>query len=83
MAKGKVQVAQQIELDDWVTADQAAALLAAKKGQSISKDYPRQLASRGKIRARRLTTKLSLYSRDDINGFVFNRVGRPAREKGI
>lgn len=70
-----------INLNDWCTPEQATQMLSQKKGQPVTKDYPRKLAERGKIRKHRLTDRMSLYHKGDINNFEFMPAGRPAKRK--
>ncbi len=56
----------------WITAVEGAAILAAKGGPTNDK-YIRRLAARGDIESWKITTRQSLYSKEDIEGYALKR----------
>ena len=69
----------------WITGKDAAAILQKKSNRPINDRYIRRLAASGKIDFRKITDRLNLYSKEDIEAHVLSeRVGRQAKgEKAV
>jgi hypothetical protein len=66
----------------WITSKEAAAILEKKGNRPINDRYIRRLAARGVIDSKKITDRLNLYSKEDIEAHVLSeRVGRQARKE--
>jgi hypothetical protein len=54
---------------DWITSREAAAIMSANSGHTISMDYVRRLANMGLLRKREIHERTSLYSRADVERY--------------
>ena len=70
-----------INLEEWYTADQAAARLTRNSGKPISAAYPRMLAFHEKIKTHHLDKRTVLYWKPDIDAYVVKEPGRPPRQE--
>jgi hypothetical protein len=72
-----------INLEEWYTADQAAARLSQNSGKTIGAAYPRMLAYHEKVKTHHLDKRTVLYWKADIDAYrVEGRGRRPKQEKG-
>lgn len=70
-------------LAEGYTAGQAAAIMSKNSGRHVEPDYVRKLAQKGVIRAIRINARLSLYNKEDVDGYRVEergtKAGRAAR----
>jgi len=55
--------------DEWITSREAAAILTANSGHTVSDAYVRRLAGKGLLRTRRLHASTSLYNKTDVGHY--------------
>jgi len=65
----------ELNLDEWYTPTQAASRLTANSGKQIDISYVRTLARYGKIEAIRVTERVRLYKKKDIDAYVVEERG--------
>lgn len=70
-----------MELEDWLTAAQAAEIISRNSDKDISSAYVRQLARYGKLRPRHITNRLSLYKRDEVEKIIVEDRGGKHEQK--
>ena len=71
-----------MELEDYVTASQAAEILSKNSGKRVSPAYVRKLAQDGKLTTKPITSRLSLYLKSEVERYVVeDRGGKQRRTK--
>lgn len=66
----------QIKIDDWYTADQAAAVIARRSHRVVKPEYLRSLARLGKVATVKLSTRVMLYSKADVDKYIVEDPGK-------
>jgi hypothetical protein len=71
-----------INLNDWYDAAQAAERLSRNSGREIASDYVRSLARYGKIRSVKVSSRATLYLKEDVDRYIVEGRGvKSARAK--
>lgn len=77
----------EINLDEWYNATDAAARLSATSGRKIDTSYVRTLARYGKIRFIKFSSRGSLYYKPDVDAYMVEergvKSGRAKRQKAV
>lgn len=68
----------EVILNEGYTAGQAAEIMTRKSNRPISPDYVRKLAQKGLIRVRHIHARLSLYNKEDVDGYLVEARGKKA-----
>ena len=69
---------EQINLNDWYDAAQAAERLKANSGRDIDVSYVRTLARYGKITQKKLGRQAALYLKKDVDAYIVEARGEKA-----
>jgi hypothetical protein len=73
-----------INLDDWYRAEEAAKRLSENSGREIDINYPRSLASYGKIKSLDIGARGKLYLKTDVDAYVVNtKSGRKTKKTDV
>ncbi len=64
-----------INLHEWYDAPQAADRLTRNSGRVIDSNYVRSLARYGKIRSLKISTRASLYFKEDVDRYIVEERG--------
>lgn len=73
MLKGKIE-----RFDAWVTASEAAKILTANSGHTITTDYVRRLGHEKKLTVKVIVPgKTNLYLRSDVEAYVVRAKKNP------
>lgn len=59
-----------MDLEDYVTASQAAEILTRNSGKDVKASYVRNLVRYGKIRPIKMNKRINLYSREEVEKIV-------------
>ena len=59
-----------INLNEWYDAAQAAERLSRNSGREIKSNYIRSLAQYGKIRSLKVSSRASLYLKEDVDRYI-------------
>lgn len=65
-------------LTEGYTAGQAAKIMTRNSHRPVSPDYIRKLAQKGMIRAIHINVRLSLYNKEDVDGYIVEERGKKA-----
>jgi hypothetical protein len=65
----------QLNMAEWYSPTEAAQRLSANSGKTIDTSYVRTLARYGKVRFYRISSRSSLYYKDDIDKYVVEERG--------
>jgi hypothetical protein len=57
------------DIEAWYTAGEAAKALSMSSGKPVRPDYISKLASLGKLRSKKINTRLKLYSKEDVDAY--------------
>lgn len=68
-------MSDQIDLDEWYTAAQAAERLTANSGRNIAVGYVRTLARYGKVTQKKLGSHAALYLKKDVDPYIVEARG--------
>ncbi len=60
---------------EWVSTREAAAIMTAVNGRTISEDYVRLLGNTGKLTTERIDQRTKLYWRADVERYTVARRG--------
>jgi hypothetical protein len=63
------QKGQAGQLPDWCTSKEAAEIVSANSGHQVSKAYIRKLGNEEKIRTLKLSQRVKLYNRSDVETY--------------
>ena len=63
-------MADDINLNDWYDAPQAAERLTRNSGRTIGSNYVRSLARYGKIKSLKVSSRASLYLKEDVDRYI-------------
>lgn len=76
-----------INLNDWYNPTAAAARLSANSGKPIDVSYVRSLARYNKVKTHKISERISLYLKSDIDNYVVEsrgvRAARAKRQKAL
>jgi hypothetical protein len=61
--------------EEWISSQQAAAMLTENSGHLISSDYVRQLGRNGKISTKTIDLRTKLYSRAEVESYIVKKKG--------
>ena len=75
MPQRKTQEASITGIDEWYSAGDAAQVLSTNSGKAIEPDYLHKLGKLGKIRTKKLTARLTLYSKPDVDSYIVDARG--------
>jgi hypothetical protein len=67
---------QQVNLADWYNPVEAAKRLTRNSGREVKPDYLRKLAQYGKVRTLKLSSRATLYRKEDVDGYIVEAQGR-------
>lgn len=75
----------QIDLEQYYTAKEAATVLTKNSGKPIDAAYVRMLAKYGKLTPKPISTRLNLYPKSQVDAYVVEergeKSGRAKRER--
>jgi hypothetical protein len=66
------------QLEEGYTAGQAAEIMTRNSGKTVEPDYVRKLAGKGLIRSIKINPRLSLYNKEDVDGYKVEERGTKA-----
>jgi hypothetical protein len=58
-----------IDLSEWYEPTEAAAVISKNSSKDVNSDYLRKLAQYGKIRKLKISSRASLYWKEDVNNY--------------
>lgn len=76
-------MSDRIDLEQYYTASQAAEALTRNSGKPIDPAYVRMLARYGKLTPKRINSRLNLYPKSQVDGYVVESRGTRAAEAAI
>jgi hypothetical protein len=62
-------------MQDWLTAKQAAQIISQNSGKPVKPAYMQKLVMYGKLTPNRITNRLSLYSRAEVERIIVGARG--------
>ena len=69
-------VQRNVSPDDWLTPEEAAKIISINSGKQVSVDYMRNLIRQGRIKPYKITSRLNLYRRGDVEKIKVGERGR-------
>jgi|GEM_PF-2847511 len=72
-----------IDLEQYYTAKEAANVLSRNSGKEIDPAYVRMLVKYGKLTPKRINSRLNLYPKPQIDGYVVEERGVRSAEAAI
>jgi hypothetical protein len=76
-----------LQLEDWYTVNEAARVLTKRSGRTVKGDYVNKLAKLGKIRAHKISERVTLYFKPDVDNYVVEargaKSGRAKRQQTL
>lgn len=70
--------AENFNITDWYTAKEAADRLSRESGREVDISYPRKLAQYGKIRSYKISDRVSMYLKADVDAYHVEARGEKA-----
>jgi hypothetical protein len=61
--------------EEWISSQQAAAILSESSGHIISSDYVRQLGRNGKLTTKQVDLRTKLYLKSDVEAYTVKKRG--------
>ncbi len=68
------------DIQEWYTAGEAAKKLSETSGKEIKPDYLFKLGYMGKVRTKKLSARVTLYNKRDVDGYKVEGRGRKPLE---
>jgi len=69
-------VQRNVSPDDWLTPAEAALILSQNSGKEVKQEYLGQLVRQGRLKPYKITARLNLYRRGDVEKIVIGKRGR-------
>lgn len=72
-----------IDLEQYYTAEQAAAVLSKNSGKTVDPSYIRTLVKYGKITPKKISSRLNLYPKAQVDAYVVEDRGVKSAEAAV
>jgi hypothetical protein len=76
-------MSDRIDLEQYYTVEQAAERLSKNSGKTIDSSYVRTLVKYGKITPKKISSRLNLYPKDQVDDYVVEDRGVRAAKAAI